>query len=66
MVFRKNWETMRSNKYVKFYVLMGTILSGIAGGIVGYVFGGISLMISGVVIGFAYAHLMTKFLGLKV
>jgi hypothetical protein len=56
---------MRSNKSLKFYILAGTILSGIAGGIVGFIFGGISLMIAGVVIGFVYVHLMEKFLGLK-
>ncbi len=51
---------MKNNKYTKCYSILGKILCGIAGGIIGFVTGGIGFAILGILPGLFIGHVLEK------
>jgi hypothetical protein len=51
---------MKKNKYIKYYRIIGSALCGIAGGIIGFVTGGIGLAILCIFPGFFIGHAIER------
>ena len=51
---------MKNNRFVKQYRVLGYILCGFAGGVIGFMTGGIALALIGILPGMFVAHLLEK------